>query len=37
MLKKHMWYVAASLGMSVSELKQVVAETSVVVVDEYSA
>jgi starvation-inducible DNA-binding protein len=34
-LKKHMWQVAASLGMSVSELKQTISNP--VVVDEYSA
>jgi starvation-inducible DNA-binding protein len=37
MLKKHMWQVAASLGMSVVELKQVLSAGPEIVVDEYSA
>lgn len=36
-LKKHMWQVAASLGMSVIELKQVLSAGPEIAVDEYSA
>lgn len=37
MLKKHMWQVAASLGMSVVELKQTLMAGPDMAVDEYSA
>lgn len=36
-LKKHLWQVAASLGMSVVELKQVITAGPEIVVDEFSA